>query len=359
MKTFRKILLLTTLLMIFALPSTAFAGELFDQVVFSGTYTLRSGETLDGNLVVFGGNVNIEEGALVDGEVLAFGGSIFVDGEVDGNLTALGGLIRLGSSAYIDGDLVSIGALVQRDEGSAIEGQVITETDFPFQFEFPPIDLKPPVDLTLPTFRTPRIMFDHNPLREVVWFLFRTFMISVLAMLVVMFLPKQTEQSAETIIKEPVVTGGIGILSIVAIPILLVILSLTLILIPFTLLGFLVYGLALLFGWIALGYEVGRRFVEMLNREWTAPIVAGLGTFGLTFVALSLSYIPCIGWVVFFLVASIGLGTVILTRFGTQAYPVGGLVPADSGEKAEDVIVDVDEPVEEEKPKGRAKKKSE
>jgi cytoskeletal protein CcmA (bactofilin family) len=358
MKTFRRILLLTTILMIFALPSAAFAGEFFDQVVFSGTYTLRSGETLDGNLVVLGGTVNIEENALVNGEVLAMGGSIFIDGEVDGNLTALGGLIRLGETAFIDGDLVSIGALVQRDEGSVVEGQVITETDFPFQISVPSVDLTPPFEFTSPSVFMPRFMTQFNPLREVTWFLFRTFMISALAMLVVMFLPKQTEEAANTIIKEPVVTGGIGLLSIVAIPILLIMLSLTLILIPFTLLGSMVYVLALLFGWIILGHEVGRRFAQMLNREWTAPIVAGLGTFGLTFVALSLTYIPCIGWIVFFLIASIGLGTVILTRFGTQAFPVVGLVPADEGASPEDVIVDVEEPAEE-KPKARGKKKSE
>ena len=41
---------------------------------------------------------------------------------------------------------------------------------------------------------------------------------------------------------------------------------------------------------------------------------------GLTVLALAINQIPCIGWLPWFLVACVGLGGVILTRFGTQAY---------------------------------------
>ena len=80
-------------------------------------------------------------------------------------------------------------------------------------------------------------------------------------------------------------------------------------------------GMALLFGWIAVGYEVGQRFTKAIHQEWHPALSAGLGTFGLTLVAASLANIPvvsCIGWLVPFLLSIAALGGVLLTRFGTQ-----------------------------------------
>ena len=59
-----------------------------DQVVFGQTYTLESGDTLNGSLLVFGGEIYIEEGALVDGDVIGFGADMNIDGEVDGSVSS-------------------------------------------------------------------------------------------------------------------------------------------------------------------------------------------------------------------------------------------------------------------------------
>jgi uncharacterized membrane protein len=80
-------------------------------------------------------------------------------------------------------------------------------------------------------------------------------------------------------------------------------------------------GMALVFGWIAVGYEVGQRFTKAIHQEWHPALSAGLGTFALTLIAASLTNIPvlnCIGWLVPFLLSIAALGGVLLTRFGTQ-----------------------------------------
>ncbi len=75
------------------------------------------------------------------------------------------------------------------------------------------------------------------------------------------------------------------------------------------------------FGWIAIGYEVGQRFTKAIHQNWHPAFSAGLGTFALTLVAKILTGIPvlnCVGWLVPFLLSMAALGAVLMTRFGTQ-----------------------------------------
>jgi hypothetical protein len=63
-----------------------------------------------------------------------------------------------------------------------------------------------------------------------------------------------------------------------------------------------------------------------------------LGTLLLTFVVGGIGMIPCIGWIAPLIVASLGVGGVILTRFGSQAYVVSDpVVPEKSAPKGRKV----------------------
>jgi hypothetical protein len=108
-------------------------------------------------------------------------------------------------------------------------------------------------------------------------------------------------------------------------------------LIPVSLLGILALIIAGVFGWIALGLEVGKRLASLFKMEWPLAVAAGLGTFLLSLVVNGIGFIACIGWVAPFLVTIIGLGGVILTRFGTQNYPSLG-TPASGMTQAPIVI---------------------
>jgi len=77
--------------------------------------------------------------------------------------------------------------------------------------------------------------------------------------------------------------------------------------------------------------EVGQRISLALHQDWPLPLSAALGTFVLNFVANGIGFIPCVGWLVPFLIGLLGLGAVLLSRFGTQAYPPTEILPADTG----------------------------
>jgi hypothetical protein len=116
--------------------------------------------------------------------------------------------------------------------------------------------------------------------------------------------------------------GGVGLLTVIVTPIILLLLAITCILSPISLLGAMALVVAWVFGRIAIGLEIGNRIAKSFDRDWPIPLAAGVGTFGLALVVDSVgTFIPCVGWLIPTLVGLFGLGGVVLTRFGTQAYP--------------------------------------
>jgi hypothetical protein len=98
-------------------------------------------------------------------------------------------------------------------------------------------------------------------------------------------------------------------------------------LIPVAIVVAILVPLAWLFGMIALGQEVGDRFTKAINQIWSPVLSTGFGTFLLLLVVGFIGLIPCIGWLLAFLVTLFALGGVTMTWFGTRSAS-GRLIPA-------------------------------
>lgn len=298
-------------------PGPAYAAGLWDdRVVFGGDAQVTEGEVVDGNLVVFGGSASIAEDAQVTGSVLVFGGSASVAegaqvnqsmmvfggdttlaGQVVQDLVVLGGETTLEDTAKVGGEVVSSGGRVTREEG-AVVGEGVTQAG-----------------------DGPRVVVRRGPLARAASVLVNASVLAVLALLVVLLLPNHTSRVAETISSAAVASGGMGLLTALAVPVLLLLLAITICLIPISAVGGVVFGAALLMGWSAIGLLVGNRLAVAFNRQnLSPPAAAALGTFLFTIVAQALGFIPCIGLLVHATAWLLGLGAVVLTRFGRQAY---------------------------------------
>jgi hypothetical protein len=294
-----------------ALPGSALArGLADDRVVFGDNFTLRNGETQDGNLVVFGGNVVMETGSRVTGDVVLMGGNLSSDGTVEGNIVGLGAVVSLGETAVVEGDITTIGANLERAEGARIEGQVFSNLNSPLTFSFPA------------GVRVPRFDVRFSPALNAAGFILKVFLWAALAVLLVLFLPVHTRRVSQTAITQPLIAGGLGLLTVVALPVLVLALAITILLIPVSLLVVALAALAWIFGLIALGLEVGDRLARLLNQEWAPALAAGIGTFALILVLNGIQQVvPCVGWIAPAIAGIVGLGAVLLTRFGLQTYP--------------------------------------
>lgn len=300
--------------LLLALPAAALAAPAIepvrdDVVIFGSDYTLASGERIDGSLVVFGGNVTVEAGSTVTESVVVFGGNVGLDGAVGESLIVIGGNVHLGASAVVEGDLVNPGGNVESDPGALVRGDQVTTAGPFFSRGF--------------HFGSGSWLFGGF-----IWMFFLTIAMSAVGVLLTLFIPDHVRRTAEGIVKRPLEAGGLGCLTFILLPFVLVITALTCIFPPVIL--FLTL-LAIILGWAAIGLELGKRLAKALNQSWTNLVEAFIGVLALGLSLALIHLLPVVGWLLSPLLslflAALGLGAALLTRFGTRGEPAP-LAPA-------------------------------
>jgi hypothetical protein len=317
-KIFSAILLVVLILGMF--PATAYAASPSD-VVIGNSYTLESGKILNNDLFVLGGSVNLMRSSTVTGSVILIGSSAQAAGTINGDLVVLGGTLNLAGTFVLNGDLINAGTVVNSDPGAQINGQINTNANTPY--------------IILPGgTHIPNLNSNVDPIFKVVVFFLGLFLWALAAMLVAMFIPTHLTRTSQAALSQPLISGGLGLLTIIILPIILVLLAITICLIPVAIIGVFLLLLAWAFGLIALGLEIGKRISAMVKQNWHPAIAAGLGTLLLMTVLNGLqTIIPCIGWIPKALVGLLGLGAVMLTQFGRKPYnPTLSLPQESTGE---------------------------
>ncbi|MBI5825841.1 MAG: polymer-forming cytoskeletal protein [Chloroflexi bacterium] len=331
-----RVILLLTLL--FLPTSAAFAQTPGgDVVLFGQNYTLESGDELNGSLAVFGGNVNIEEDAKVngdvaliggnlslignvDGDVALIGGNLTISGAIDGDIVIVGGQVLLTKTAVVNGDISTIGGNVEKEPGAEVTGNITNNA--PPTINVPQAPNVPNIPQVPGVPATPEIDVNVNPFWNVAGKFGQALLVALAGMLLALFLQPQLERAGDAMTGQPFIAGSYGLMAIIIVPVAAVIMAVTLILFPVSLLViFLVMPSVWLFGMVALGQEVGDRFTKAINQSWAPVLSTGFGTFLLMLVVGLVGLIPCVGWLSSFLVTLIAIGGVGMTWFGTRNAP--------------------------------------
>ena len=319
------------------------------RVVFGSNVTIESGDPFEGDLVVIGGNVTIEKDAVMDGDLIVIGGRIESDGEVNGDVVNVGGQLVLNETAFVSGDVVTVGGQIRREDGAEIDGDVVNNV-------FPQIDINngnvpPVVDVpdipeipdvpdvpSIPDVSN-IVNVRFNPFFQFGRVFTSSLLMAVLGILTVLFFKERLDMVSEAVIVQPLMTTGVGLLTIVA----LFVTAITIILLPVAVVSLIPLGFAWLFGVIAIGQEVGERLAKALQQEWAPVLATGLGTFIVMFIVgfiqslNELSWvIGCFTWIVPAVVGLLAIGAVVITRFGTRQATGPGMnvltPPVDAGQ---------------------------
>jgi cytoskeletal protein CcmA (bactofilin family) len=312
MKKWMCVLLTVLLFVSLSLPVWADDGE--GQAVMPGeSIVIGPGDEVQGDLTVFGGNVELQDGGRVNGDMAVLGGKAIIDGEVDGSLVVLAGTVELGSNALIRKDLFTFAASVSRAAGATVQGETIES----FRGRLPRIELP-----SIETWRTTGPwQWDEQPfvnlLGRFLRFVLNLVALVVLGVLLVLFLPKQTAVVAQAVTEAGWTSFAVGLLTFLALLVLVPLLVIICIGIPVAVLLVMALVAAALFGWIAIGILVGHKILAALHTSQPQPVVEII----IGIVALTLlSEVPCLGWLLGAIAGAVGLGAVVLTRFGTVHY---------------------------------------
>jgi hypothetical protein len=253
------------------------------------------------NVVKIGSDVTIEEGTKVH-NVLAIGGQVTVDGVVENNIVSLGGSVVLTRTAVVRGNVFALGGIIVRGRGAEVHGNVT---------EINADDISSAI---------------ANALSEE-WegwsWIFAIVSVAIflgvllLTILVVFLIPKPVRLIASAVREKPfkvTVWGLAGLVLVVPLAVLLAVSVVGIVLIP---LEMAIVLCAVLIGFISASQLVGQKLFAILKRQDQSMMRETV--WGLIVLWL-IGWIPYVGWMVKMCAVILGLGGVLLTRFGTNQH---------------------------------------
>lgn len=303
--------------------------------VASGTVVVRG--TVDGDLDGIAGSVVIAPTGTVTGDVTVAAGNLRIEGTVAGSVDTGSGTVTLASSGRVGGDF-TVGAetilIAGRIDGTAVVGAesvTLAETGMvggdlrydpngEFRNEGGSVGGEVLTDGS--------IGIGGFTLPPIPWGLFTGYFLLVnlfMGAIMLALAPGTAERIGDAVGEQPLVSVGVGVVSMLAIPALLILLAATVVGIPLMLIGFLLFALLL---WVSLIYgqfaaaRWSLRRVDVDSR-WLA-LVTGVIGFGLA------GQLPLVGGLVTLAFVLLGLGAVSLVGVRKRR---GGGGPDDSEER--------------------------
>jgi len=251
------------------------------------------------SVVKINSDVVIEENMTVR-NVIVFGGQITINGTVERHVVAIGGSAVLTRTAVVGGDVVALGGIIAIGNGADVHG-------------------------TLTEINASNISDAISDLLSDDWegwsWLFAIFSGIVfvatllIALLIAVLIPKPLVTVSEGITQHTyraTIGGFIGLLVIAPVAVLLALSVIGIVLIP---LEIVLVVCAASFGFIAVAQILGKRMLILIRKPGDSLI---RHTFWGLLILWIIGWIPYLGWMLKVLAIVLGLGGVIITRFGTK-----------------------------------------
>ncbi len=300
----------------------------------SGTIVVEEGETvssvdaLAGSIVVRGtvtgdvsgaaGTIHVAEGGRVGGSISGAAGDVRIEGEVGGDVSAGSGNVQMTETATIGGN-VNVGAEYVRID-SQIDGDVRIGAETivlgpnadiggEFRYDAAKFTQDPAATVAGGVVEDPNLRGNVGTFTLPNWVTWGYGLLANLllgAILLVLF-PAFSARLAGRVSDEPAKTGGVGLLTLVGGPILLALVTITIIGIPLAVLGAIAFGLSIWVGVVYGQYAVGAWALRRAGRDdrWLA-LVAGIVGFAI------LGAIPVLGGFLELGALLLGLGALAL-----------------------------------------------
>lgn len=279
------------------------SGEVGDDVR-CGCETFYLDGHVGGDIIVAARDVQISETAVIDGDAIIAAGTVTIDGAIGGRARIMTGFldldgtiagnaeistdggIRLGPNAHIGGDLVYEGPSRMDIADGVVAGEVtynrVVKKDRKVDLDFPAVGL---------------------------FFHFLGFIAALVAGTVIVALTKDhARKTAETIRTKPLKSLGIGFVTYICMPLILLVLLVLILTIPLMFVVGLAYAIVLYVAKFYFSIWLGNLILRRGGRTDVSPIPSML--LGLTLVYL-VTAVPIVGTLIGIVIIFFGLGALM------------------------------------------------
>lgn len=255
---------------------------------FSGTVVVNPQEVVCSDLTSFGGTVDIE--GVLNGDVVAFGSRVTIDGVVHGDIDLYGSSATLHNGSQLHGNIFLYAGSYHIDRGAVFDGKPFNKVA---HFDW---------------------LFGGNTFSFPLWSILTWV---ALGLVLTLLLPEHVMLVRTTATNRKGRSFVVGLLTLLIAPAVLVVLIALILPIPLAIIVALGLITAWTLGMVAIGWLIGEQIMRAIaphQNTRTLQIVVGLTA--LTLVGA----LPYIGWLVNIIAGLLGLGAVLLSRFGTRLY---------------------------------------
>ncbi|MFZ7101634.1 MAG: hypothetical protein ACOWWO_03115 [Peptococcaceae bacterium] len=277
----KKFLLVLLGILLLTLPGTAYADEI---VKLTGDIEIQRAEVINGDVVAMTGNIKIF--GKVNGNVTAFKGDISLedDSEVNGDITVFAGRIHKSSRAVVTGDSTEVGR-------SGVK--VVTPGTQ---------NIRPETRSINHGLTWSRIVLQLLGLAALTLLGFSLFSKSIDSMH-----DWVQDNFGQVFLK--------GLLGWIALPFLLIALIITILGIPVALFVLILLPVPIITGLWVVGLFTGNKVLPLLKKDWQRNLLIE-GVSGVVIIWLAVKA-PFLGFLVLPVIAVIGLGVILDSKFGT------------------------------------------
>ena len=254
---------------------------------FGKNVLVETGEVTCGDITSFGGTVAIK--GEVKGEILAFNSQVVVFGNVDENINLYAGSLILQNGSHVQGNINLYGGRVLQNAGTHSS---IHNYNWGIDWLF-----------------GMRGAFAFPYMSILMWV--------AVGLLLTSLLPENVIFVRTTLINRRKRSFVLGLLSMLLAPAILIVLVALILSIPLAIIVAIGLIAAWVLGMVAIGWNVGEyilRAVTPQQKERHVQVAVGLAVLALV------GSLPFIGWLINIGLGLLGLGAVLLSRFGTRLY---------------------------------------
>jgi len=291
---------------------------LHDLRAAGGTITVTS--PIPGNVTVSGGNVSFSKNAKVGGSILAGAGTLEVLGPIGRGITVGAGSLTIGDrvlgsikagvgnlsllpDANVSGDLTYWSEeSVNVADGATISGTVLRHE---------PPENKTGKDLSFVAGKNTKKVAAATLGAFTIWKIVYFLITFVVGLVLFSLLPVYTKKVADVFKKQPFQEFGIGLITVIVMPVLAVILLTTIVGIPVGLFLFAALGLLAFVAHIYAGLALGEVILGWMNTKFSRTLAYLVGLTSL----LILSLIPILGGITKAIVELMAIGAIMTQKY--------------------------------------------